>query len=55
MEEIHSINLAFQHKPFNENSESHKAFKLKYLDLARTLQQKYDCLDLEKEIECFSK
>ena len=39
--EIHSINLAFQHKPFNENAAAHRAFKQKYFRLVSDLQQKF--------------
>lgn len=54
MEEIHSINLAYQHKPFNENAEAHKAFKRKYLSLIKELQARVSFLDFEKEIIYFS-
>lgn len=54
IEEIHSINLAYQHTPFNEKSEAHKAFKLKYLGKVRDIQQQFPFLDFEKEIEYFS-
>ncbi|HWI91239.1 MAG TPA: GSCFA domain-containing protein [Flavisolibacter sp.] len=54
MEEIHSINLAYQHKPFNENSEPHKNFKLKYLSKVRDLQLQFPFLDFSREIEFFS-
>lgn len=54
MEEIHSINLAYQHKPFNENTTVHKAFKEKYLALTKELQARVPFLDFSKEIEYFS-
>lgn len=54
MEEIHSINLAYQHKPFNEKTEAHREFKRKYLEKSSSLQQKFPCIDLSKEINYFS-
>jgi GSCFA family len=54
MKEIHLINLAYQHKPFNEKTEAHEAFKLKYLEKAKQIQQQFPFLDLKKEIEHFS-
>ena len=54
MEEIHSINLAYQHKPFNEKTEAHQEFKRKYLEKAIDLQKKFTSIDLKKEIEYFS-
>jgi hypothetical protein len=53
IDEIHAINLAFQHKPFQESSEAHKAFKRKYLSLATNLQQQFPFLDLHNEIAYF--
>jgi hypothetical protein len=54
MEEIHSINLAFQHKPFNEESQAHRQFKLKYLAKAKDLQEQFPWLNFSKEIDYFS-
>lgn len=54
MEEIHSINLAYQHKPFNPTSEQHKKFLMTFHEKARTLQKQFPFLDLEKEIKFFS-
>jgi hypothetical protein len=55
LEEIHSINLAFQHKPFNPTSEQHKKFLSSYRDKTKNLQQKFPYLDFKKELEFFSK
>lgn len=55
MEEIHSIILAYQHKPFNEETGAHREFKKKYLEKALDLQQKFTFIDLTKEIEYFSR
>jgi hypothetical protein len=55
LDEIHSINLAFQHKPFNPESEQHKKFLLSYKDKTKSLQQKFPYLDFDKEIDFFSK
>jgi hypothetical protein len=54
IEEIHSIHLAYQHKPFNENSEAHKSFKLKYLAKVRQMQEQFPFLDFTRETEHFS-
>jgi hypothetical protein len=55
LEEIHSINLAYQHKPFNPDSEQHKKFLMSYGDKTKNLQQKHPYLDFEKELDFFSK
>jgi hypothetical protein len=54
MKEIHLINLAYRHKPFNEKTEAHKSFKLKYLEKVRHLQDQFPFLDFSKEIDHFS-
>lgn len=54
MEDIHSINLAHQHKPFNEQSAAHRQFKLKYLEKARNIQEQFPWLNFSKEIDYFS-
>jgi len=53
IEEIHSINLAFQHKPFSETTEAHKAFRIKYYAIAQQLQEKFPYIDLSREIAFF--
>lgn len=53
MEEIHSINLAFQHKPFNPTSEQHKKFLQSFLNKTKALQEEHPYLDFEKEIDFF--
>jgi hypothetical protein len=54
MEDIHSINLAFQHKPFNENAAAHHAFRQKFLQKAMALQESFPSLDFSKEISHFT-
>lgn len=54
MEEIHSINLAFQHKPFNPSSEQHKKFLRSYAEKTEALRVQYPYLDLKKELEYFN-
>lgn len=54
MEEIHSINLAYQHKPFNTSSEQHRKFLNSFLEKTSTIQQQYPYLDFLKEINYFS-
>lgn len=53
MEEIHSINLAYQHKAFNPSSEQHKKFLASFLDKTKNLQEQYSYLDFSKELEYF--
>lgn len=55
MDEIHSINLAYQHKPFNESSEQHKKFLKSYFQKTKNLQEKHSYLDFTKEIEYFNR
>jgi hypothetical protein len=55
IEQIHSINLAFKHKPFNPSSQPHLKFLKSYLEKTKTLQQQHPYLDFEKEIEFFKK
>jgi hypothetical protein len=54
MEEIASINLAFNHKPFNASSNMHKKFLQTNLDKVKQLQEKHSYLDFSKELEFFS-
>lgn len=54
MEEIHSINLAYQHKPFNPTSEQHKKFLRSFYEKTRTLQELYPHLIFEKELSYFN-
>ena len=54
MEEIHSINLAYHHKPFNGSSEQHKKFLKSFYEKTKTLKEKNDYLDLEKELAFFA-
>lgn len=54
IEEIHSINLAYQHKPFNISSEQHRIFLNSHLEKTEALQQQYPYLNFEKELHYFS-
>jgi hypothetical protein len=54
MKEIHAINLAYQHKPFNSASGQHKIFLKSFLEKTITLQGQYQYLNFEKEIDFFS-
>jgi hypothetical protein len=54
MEEIHSINLAYQHKPFNPTSEQHRNFLKSFYEKTRTLQEQYSYLDFKRELEFFN-
>jgi hypothetical protein len=54
MEEIASINLAFQHKAFNPKSDQHKKFLASYFEKTKLLQEHYPQLDFSKELTYFS-
>ncbi len=54
MSEIYKINAAINHKPFNPDSEAHKNFKKKFLQICETVQQKYSYIDLSNELTSFS-
>jgi hypothetical protein len=54
MKEIADINLAYQHKPFNEQSVAHKKFLELYLLKTRQLLEQHAYLDLNKEIAYFT-
>lgn len=53
MKQIAEINLAFNHKPFNPNTEQHKKFLKTYSDKAIILQKQFPYLDFEKELKYF--
>jgi hypothetical protein len=53
IKEIHTINLAFQHKPFNPTSEQHRKFLDIYVRKAKTLMETYPFLDMQREINYF--
>lgn len=55
LKEIHSINLAFQHSPFNETSAAHRQFKQKFLNKILALQEANPFLDFSNEIHRFKK
>ncbi len=54
MEEIHSINLAYQHKPFNPTSEQHKEFLKSFYEKTKELHAQYPHLDFARELEYFA-
>ncbi len=53
IEEIHSINLAYQHKSFNASSEQHKNFLQAYYQKAKALNEAHPQLNFEKELNYF--
>lgn len=53
MRELHSINLAFNHKPFNANSEQHKKFLQSNYEKTHSLLHQHPYLDLKKELAYF--
>lgn len=54
MKQINEINAAINHKPFNETSAAHQAFKLKYWNILQSMQQKYPYLHLTEQINYFA-
>ena len=54
MKQINEINAAINHKPFNETSAAHRAFKLKYWNILQSMQQKYPYLHLTEQINYFA-
>lgn len=54
IEEIHAINLAFQHKAFNSASDQHNKFMKNFYQKALRIQGAYPFLNLQKEINYFS-
>ena len=53
IDEIHTINLGFQHKAFNETSEQHKKFMENFYNKTKTLQETFPYLDFSKELKYF--
>ena len=54
MKQINEINAAINHKPFNETSVAHQAFKLKYWNILQDMQQKHPYLHLTEQINYFA-
>ncbi len=55
MESIHSINLAYKHKPFNADSRQHQDFLQSFLEKTQALQDQHPYLDFEKELVFFGR
>lgn len=53
--EIHSINLGFHHKAFNETSEQHKKFLENFYTKTKDLQEKFPNLDFSRELRFFGR
>jgi hypothetical protein len=53
MEELKTISLAYQHKPFNPSTEQHKKFLAASLEKLRSLYLLHPYLDLKKEMQYF--
>jgi hypothetical protein len=53
MKDIHQINLAKNHKPFNPSSQQHKAFLQQNLNKLKTMQSQNAYLNLEEDIVFF--
>jgi len=55
MEDIHSINLARQHKAFNPASQQHKKFLQSSLEKTLEISRQHSYLDFTSELEYFSR
>lgn len=55
IKQIAEINLAYQHKPFNPQTQQHKNFLKTYFAKTHALQVLYPFLDFEKELNYFAK
>lgn len=53
IEEIHSINLAYQHKPFNPSSEQHKKFLQSFYAKTKAIEKQHPYLDFNNELKYF--
>lgn len=53
MEEIHAINLAYQHKPFNPFSAEHRKFLRNFYGKTKRLQEMHPYLNFQKEMNYF--
>jgi hypothetical protein len=53
MEEIAAVNLAFNHKAFNPDSDQHKKFLSSFYNKTKVLQEQYPYLDFSKEMNYF--
>jgi hypothetical protein len=54
IDELHSLHLAFTHKPFHPTSSQHRAFLESAHRKAALLREQHPYLDLEKELAYFS-
>lgn len=54
MEAIHSIQLAYRHRPFNPSSGQHKKFLQSFYQKTVALQEQHPYLDFKNELEFFS-
>lgn len=53
IDEIRKIFMAYNHKPFNQNSQLHKRFLQQHYEKVLKLKDQYQFLDFEKEIKYF--
>jgi hypothetical protein len=53
IDEIHSIYLAYKHKPFNPSSMQHKNFLAQYSEKTKWLQEQHPYLNFQNEIDFF--
>ena len=54
-EEIHRIVIARKHRPFQPSTEAHRKFLKSHYEKTLEIQKKYPHLDLQEELEYFSK
>ena len=55
MQEIAEVNLAFNHKAFNPQSNQHKVFLESFYNKTKLLQEQHSNLDFSAELDYFSK
>jgi len=53
MEQIHAVNLAYQHKPFNPESSQHQKFLQTMIEKVSILKNEHPYLDFAKELSFF--
>lgn len=54
LEELHTLLLAYNHKPFNPDSEQHRLFMQKQADRCKALMARYPHIDLQVEYRHFT-
>ena len=53
MKQVNDIQIAFNHKPFNQNSAEHKKFLLNYFEKTKLMAERFSYISFEKELNYF--